>query len=60
MFQSNPDEPPSRDSSARFGKLAFVVGEPAEARSDRDDARQTGDDEATTWLHERLTDCYND
>jgi hypothetical protein len=60
MFQPNFDEQPSRESSARFSKLAFVVGEPTEVRPDRDDARPAGDDEETQWLHERLTDCYND
>ncbi len=65
MSQPNFDETAGSNSSSRLGKLAFVVGEPTETRvtarrPDHDDARQAGDDEETKWLHERLTDCYND
>ena len=60
MFQPNFDETAGSNSASRLGKLAFVVGEPTETRPDHDDARPAGDDEETKWLHERLTDCYND
>ena len=59
MFHPNFDEQPSRESS-RFDKLAFVVGDPTEARSDREDPRPARRDEEAEWMSDRLTACYND
>lgn len=67
MFQPNFDETVGGNSSARLGKLAFVVSEATEARaaaSPSDHANnpcETGnDDECAKWVHARLTACYND
>ena len=65
MYQPDFDERSGSRAAGRLGRLAFVVGDPAEARSvtpraERDPARQPGDDEETKWLNERLTACYND
>lgn len=57
----------THESSGQFGRLAFVVGNPASARaagteSDRPSypAQTTSDHECAKWLSERLTACYND
>ena len=60
MFQPNFDEQSSRDPSARFGKLAFVVGDPNDPRVDRADPRPTRRDEEAEWMGDRLTELYND
>ncbi len=60
MFQSNFDERPPRDSSARFGKLAFVVGDPNDPRVDPTDPRSARRDEEAEWMSDRLTELYND
>jgi hypothetical protein len=65
MFQPDFDERSGSRAAGRMGKLAFVVGDPAESRSitsraEYDTQRQPGDDEAAKWLNERLTACYND
>ena len=66
MSQPNFDEQLSRDSSARFNQLAFVVGEPrgTEAPHDSDRAVDSfhagSDSDCAQWLNDRLTACYND
>ena len=60
MFQPNFDERPSRDPSARFGKLAFVVADPNDPRADHTDPRSARPDEETEWMGDRLTELYND
>lgn len=65
MFQPDFEHNPSRPSAGRTGKLAFVVGDPAETRPDAqradwDHARRSGADEDNKWVSERLMACYND
>ena len=65
MFQPNFEDKSNRTSAGRVGKLAFVVGEPAQvrstpARADADRLRQPGSDEDNKWLSDRLMACYND
>jgi hypothetical protein len=65
MFQSNSENNSSRNSSGRVGKLAFVVGDPAETRTaspraNVDISRQPSAEEDNKWLIDRLMACYND
>jgi hypothetical protein len=67
MFQPKNDEQSNGNPSRRFGRLAFVVGDPSDshstvAESDRssDTSHNGSDHECTKWLNERLTACYND
>jgi hypothetical protein len=60
MFQPNFDERSPHDSSERFNKLAFVVGEPNETRADYANPRATHQDEEAEWMSDRLTELYNE
>ncbi len=63
MFQSDFENNPNRHSEGRAGKLAFVVGDPAEAQAAAarlDGTRQPSADEENKWVSDRLTACYND
>lgn len=63
MFQSDFENNSDRHSEGRAGKVAFVVGDPAEAQAAAarsDGTRQPGADEENIWMSDRLTGCYND
>ena len=65
MFQPDFEKKSNRNPAGRVGKLAFVVGDPAETRADWqradwDHPRRSGADEENKWVSDRLMACYND
>ena len=63
MFQSDFEHNPKRHSESQVGKRVLVVGDRAEtppAAFRPDSARQTGAEEDSKWVSDRLTACYND
>jgi hypothetical protein len=65
MFQPDFGNSSKGNSSGKSGKVAFVVGDPAETRPaaqrpDADHSRLPNADEDNKWVNDRLMACYND